>query len=281
MKTGFLRSRNDEQNPHPRDVAAAGVIDARCEAHDRVRLYFRPKTPTQYHIEGIRRPEDCAYPEAHAPVLIMFMLDAKHILSLPDIMLSNKNMQLGSAETGGDEEFFASIPFQKVYTEGNTGGDRTITDARCAEVLPSSPLALADCVRSICFRSEPERDTVLHMLGEHRNRWSTYFRVSDALKVFEKKFTFVQEIGLTPEGVIFRLNPREDHRPLDVSITAHDSQGARAINFRNSSLSAAPTDGSHRWIYRTPLTDGEYLVEVHLDGHMAYRAVIPLYSVLF
>ena len=150
VRDGCLRSRNDEANQRARDVAAPGVIDTRNYAHDFVRLYFRPKTPTQWNIEGTRKVGECKYgDDAHAPVLVMFMLTAQTVLSRPDIKFSNKNMQLTDAATGDDESFFGSIPFVKVFSEGSNGGDKSITDARCAEVLCTSPLYLEDTLRRI------------------------------------------------------------------------------------------------------------------------------------
>ena len=133
LQDGHLRSRNDAANQRPRDVAAPGVIDARGHAHDRVRMYFRPKTPTQWHIEGIRKPGECKYGDAtHAGMLVMFALDAKSVLIRPNIMFSDQNMQLGSTVPGDTELYFSSIDFSKVYSEGNTGGDHSVIDARAA-----------------------------------------------------------------------------------------------------------------------------------------------------
>lgn len=280
LREGVLRSRNDALNTHPRDVAASGVIDARCDAHERVRLYFRPKTPTQFHIEGIQKDSECAYPGAHAPILVMFALDAATVLAQPDIMFSNQNMQIGSTIAGSDAAYFRTIPFEKVFHEGNTGGDRTITNARAAEVLPSSPLNLRFCLKEVYFRSEPERETLLYELGEHRVAWQQICHVSDALKVFEKRHTFVQDIGLTPEGVLFKFNPRSDRRNISVVIKVWDTLNRLVIDFFNDDLAAQPPQAA-RWIWKHPLVDGLYLVEVHLDGHLAYRCTIPLNSVLF
>lgn len=281
LQAGVLRSRNDPLNPHPRDVAARDVINTRGDAHDYVRLYFRPKTPTQYSIEGIRKLNKCPYGEAtHAPFLVMFALDARSVLCQPDVRFSDRNMQLGATISGDTEEYFGQIPFEKVFSEGNTGGDRSITDARSAEVLASSPLGLRECLREIYFRSEPERDTVLHMLGEQRETWARMCHVSDALKVFQKRHTFVQEVTLTPEGITFLLNPRHDLAKIKVAISITDAAGQRVADFYNEALDARPP-GNNRWIYKHPFADGTYKVEIHLEGHLAYRAMIPLESILF
>jgi hypothetical protein len=78
---GELLSRVDSAQRRARDVAGPGVIGARDKAHQFARLYFRPRTPTQYHIEGIRKQGECAFgEEALAPVLIMLVFHARSII---------------------------------------------------------------------------------------------------------------------------------------------------------------------------------------------------------
>ncbi len=283
LRDGHLRSRNDSANMRPCDVAAPGVIDAQTHAHDRVRLYFRPKTPTQWHIEGIRRQNECAYGiDAHAAVLVMFALDSRTILRQPGVRFSNKNMQLGDTVAGDTEAYFADIPFAKVYSEGGTGGDRSITDARCAEVLPESPLPLAGCLRAIYLRSEPEREMLLHLLGDARADWENYCKVSDALKVFQKNYTFVQDLRLTEAGVVFRLNPRSDHQNIALKIDVwNGATGQKVGDFYNASHAPYPAPPSSTWIWQLKLAPGTYLVEVRLESCLAFRGRFELGDSLF
>jgi hypothetical protein len=280
LASGSLRSRNDPENPRPRDIAAREVNAARAHAHDRVRLYFRPKTPTQFHIEGIRKPGECRFgDETHAPVLVMLILDAQRILAMPNTQFCDRNMQRADAEPADSEAYFATIPFDKVYHEGPTGGDESIIYHRCAEVLPQSPLDLEHCLRAAFFRSEAERDTLLNLLGHHRARWAGRCHVSDALKVFEKRYSFVREIGMTREGVTFRLNPRVDRRGVKISIQIWDVTGKFIARFDHADLQAAPPEG--QWIYNRVFDDGVYRVRVELEDHLAYYADIPLGPALF
>lgn len=280
LASGMLRSRNDPNNPRPRDVAAREVNAAREHAHDRVRLYFRPKTPTQYHIEGIRKSGECRFgDETHAPVLVMFILNAQHILSMPDTQFCDRNMQRGDAIPGDTEAYFADIPFAKVYHEGPTGGDEAITYHRCAEVLPRSPLDLDHCLKAVLFRSEPERDTLLTLLGRDRARWAGRCYVSDALKASEKRYSFVQEIGMTREGVTFLLNPRFDGLGVKISIQVWNGTGQFVVRFDHLNLPAASPQG--RWIYNHAFDDGLYRVRVEIEDHLAYDANIPLGPALF
>lgn len=281
LRSGMLRSRTDPANELLRDVAAREVNAARAHAHDRVRLYFRPKTPTQYHIEGIRKPGECQFgEETHAPVFVMFIIDAQRVLTLPETQFCDRNMQRGDAVPGDSEAYFAQIPFASVYHEGPTGGNDMIRAHRCAEVLPQSPLDLAHCLRAVWFRSEPERDTLLGRLGPDRDRWVERCQVSDALKTFEKRHSFVQEVGLSSEGVYFTLNRRFDGRGSAIRIAISDIFDQPVANFQQADLPAAPPQGG-RWIYYHAFPNGQYRVRIEIEGHLAYDALIRLEPTLF
>ncbi len=276
MIDGNIRSRNDPQRQRTRDVAASGVIENLRTAHDRVRLYFRPRTPTQFHIEGIRKASDCKYgPDAHAPILVMFVLDSARVLALPDVLFSDRNMQKLGSNSGDSEEFFSTIPFDKVFHEGGIAGDYSIIEHRCAEVLPTSPLPLGECLKGIWFRSEAERDTLLHLLGESRPRWERLCRVSEELKLFDKKYSFLNEIGLSTEGVSFRINHRPDLQPINLEIQVHDLNGRVHIDFHDIAFATFNETGG-RWICRKPLDLGSYHVRVKIEGHIAYDGVITV-----
>jgi len=281
IKDGCLRARNDPQRQQVRDVAAGGVIDNRQEAHGRVRLYFRPRNPTQFHIEGIRKDGDCQYgPDAHAPVLVMFVLDAKRVLTRPDVLFSDRNMQKNAAQTGNDEAFFSSIPFSSVFHEGGVAGDYSIIDRRCAEVLPTSPLPLADVLSSIWFRSEPERDTFLHRLGAEARQWQPLCSVSEELKVFDKRFSFVADIDLSQEGVSFRLNHRHDLKNVSIAIQVYNVQNEICVDFQNDDFKTINQSGG-RWILKRTLEPDNYFVRVKLENQIAYEAMIRLNDSLF
>jgi ssDNA thymidine ADP-ribosyltransferase, DarT len=282
LEDGSLRSRSDPKNRRQQDVAAAGVIDARLHAHQYARLYFRPRTPTQFHIEGIRKTGECRYGEtAHAPILVMFVFDAQRVLSRPDICFCDRNMQQGSAEPSNSEEYFSEIPFGKVYHEGGIGDDRTIIEHRCAEVLAPSPLRLEDTLQWIYCRSEAERDTLVLALGANAERWVSSILVSEDIKVFQREYAFVQEITLANHGIIFRLNPRSDRAKVDVAVRAWNAKGVEVVKFRNRDMAAAPDFPAKRWRIDTKLSVGRYRVQVDLEGQLAFFADLRLGPSLF
>jgi hypothetical protein len=118
LRRGALLSRNASAGARQLDVADADVIARRDAAHDSARLYFRPRTPTQYSIEGVRkRSEYFRGADKHAPTLVMFIFDARKVLALPGVRFSDGNMQSSGTLDGDSEAFFSSIDFSVYSTK--------------------------------------------------------------------------------------------------------------------------------------------------------------------
>jgi hypothetical protein len=116
--------------------------------------------------------------------------------------------QLGNAEPGDSEDYFSRIPFEKVFHEGSIGGDRSIIEHRCAEVLAPSPLPLANHLQWVFCRTAAERDTLLCLLGGKQAEWSSRIHISDDLLLFERRHVFVDSVFLSSNGINFQLSPR-------------------------------------------------------------------------
>lgn len=282
LRDGNLRSRNDAQNALVRDIAGIGVIDARNHAHEFGRIYFRPRTPTQWHIEGIRKPGECAHGEnAHAPILIMFVFDARSVLLQDGVCFSDRNMQLASASVGDTEAYFSSIPFHKVYHEGDIAGDRSIIDHRCAEVLATSPMSLAQTLQWIYCRTDAEASTLLHMLGPDANGWRDRVLVSDDLLVFDKRFVYVEKVAIARDGVVAQFSPRQDYAPIDIHVEVWSSDGVKRVDYRNPVSQARPPLPSTSWRFPAQLQDGSYLVKIHLEGHLGFASFMDVGNNIF
>lgn len=276
---GNLRSRDDPGNMRAKDVAAPGVIDARNHAHSSARLYFRPRTPTQYHIEGIRKKGECQYgDDTHAPVLVMMVFNARPILTLRGTKFCDRNMQLGHAEPGDSEEYFSKIPFEKVFHEGGISGDRSIIEHRCAEVLAPSPLPLDKNLQWVFCRTAAERDTLLYLLGNKQAEWSARIHISDDLLLFERRHVFVDSVFLAANGINFQLSPRADLRNISVAVFVWDDKGKLVKSFHNGDMAARPPAPSTntRWRVEANLASGTYLVQIDLEGHFAFKAFMTL-----
>ncbi len=215
----------------------------------------------------------------HAPILVMFALDARSILSLPLVRFSDINMQVDAANDGDNDEFFATIDFEKVYHEG-PWIDPSIKDHRGAEVLCPSPLAINDHLRWIICRSEAERQTLIWHTGPAIRPYRDRIRTSDDLRVFEKTFAFADRVSASNEGVIFRLNPRKDGQRLKVQVLVTNQQDQARLDVTYPEL-AAFSDTGASWIARRRLADGFYPVSVFIDDHLAYRNDHYVGEVLF
>ena len=190
LRAGTLLARSAVGLGNFVDVAPAEIIAARSGAQTFARLYFRPRTPTQYHIEGIRKASEL-YRDRHAPVLVSFVFRATSVLCNRGTGFSDGNMQSGVADVGNDDAFFGSIPFAKVYHEGPFVPESIeaagIIHARCAETLVPSPLALAGNLQAVLCRSTAERQTLLHMAGPLSQELISRIRVFKELGIFGRR----------------------------------------------------------------------------------------------
>lgn len=110
IETGQLFSRTacERQGLMVVDNANIDIIQqTRPEHLDFVRLYFRPRTPTQYRNEGIRPLGQRDSGGAHCPIPIFFCFDALGVLSMDNTEFSNGNLASYDAVRGSSKEFFS------------------------------------------------------------------------------------------------------------------------------------------------------------------------------
>lgn len=270
LRSGVLLSRREAADEIERDIAPADIIGRTAAAHGSVRLYFRPKSPTQYHIEGIRKPHEL-YQGRHAPVLIIFVFRAEDILTQEGVQFSDGNMQSDDTMTGGTDAEFQTIPFGQVYHEGvfdpysALGAD--IVRRRCAEVLVPQRLRLQGHLQGVLCRSPAERATLLHFLGEVADQWSDRIRVFAEPGLFESQYTYLDTVDVGPDGVAFTLNPRRDGAHVNTTMWVWDGNGDQTIHFGPNDL-----DPAKRWVSQNSLEPGIYLVRFILEGCLAYEA---------
>jgi hypothetical protein len=133
------------QRPNPVDIASVQVIDSTDESwKDFVRLYFRPRTPMQFHNEGMRPRGGLSSLGAHCPVPVFLVFDAEDFLTRASTRFSEGNLAANSS-VGVDARYFASIPFERVYHDSalSDAEKRTVVFHRHAEVLVPDELDLS------------------------------------------------------------------------------------------------------------------------------------------
>lgn len=201
------RARCEAEKVDFHDAADREVIAQSKAAHQYVRLYFRPCTPTQYHMEGIK-PLSERRNKAHCPVPVFFVFDARCLLPIKGVEFSNGNIARGYYEIGDSIEFLQSVPFESVYHTGVIPAEQRsqVTFHRCAEVLARDSLGL-ECLQEIVCRSGPERQTLLSLLGSDRGRWESQIRLEKPNEgLFNKRGAYVTDVTLKDRDLTIRTS---------------------------------------------------------------------------
>jgi hypothetical protein len=271
----MLLSRRASAGRRPKDIAGTDVINLTERAHNFARLYFRPRNPTQWNVEGVRKPEELygGDPNTHAPVLVVFVFDARKILCRDGVYFSNGNMQSASSLLGDNDEFFRSIDFSKVYHVGGISGDRSIITARCAEILIPNRLILDECLSHVLCRSQAERLMLISGLGSDAGRWASRIHVSSDTSVFEKKYAYVESILLRRDGVVFQLKPRSDLKMVKVALRIVDMEDSHEFTAGPAIIPAVPASGrAYKVDFDLPAQS--YRVTLSLEDCTAFEAVL-------
>lgn len=243
-----------------------------------VRLYFRPRTPTQFRNEGIRPLHQRDSGGAHCPIPVFFCFDALDVLSLDSVEYSNGNIASNDAIKGRDRDFFFSIPFQHVFHDGAFSRDLrdTIVFHRHAEVLVPSMLSLRPYLKFIACRSTAERQTLLHLLPENiRHAWSPFIRISD-VGLFERKWTFIEEVVVIDETVVYRFNPNSTTpEPFTVRMEYQEDGDTTATEWHGNNIKLNGT----RRVRIVGASRGK--VRLYLDNALAFADTIIFDDVPF
>ena len=274
LKEGALINRNEAQarGLMVTDNASPEIIaNTADELKNYVRLYFRPRTPTQASNEGFRPPQQRDY-NAHCPVPVYFIFDSKDVLARPDVCFTAGSLATNSTpdilSTASDLE---RIPFDIVYHDGRfTRTERSnIVFRRHAEVIVPRHLDLS-ALRYIVCRSQAEYETFLHLLPQNaRMRWRDRLRIDSSRKpVFLKHWTYVESADLSSSRITLRFNESsKTPGPFQADAYITDTISRKEFSWQNASFTASkPLNLSLDSI--GPLWD--YSVRLTLDEQIAF-----------
>lgn len=263
-----------------RDCACQNIITNTNPEHIRyVRLYFRPRTPTQYRNEGIR-PKAEVWNDAHCPVPVFLLFDALSTLSHDNAEFSNISLASPYAKHGSTLNDFHDIDFDKVFHEGrydpDTDGD--ISKHRHAEVLIPQHLEIHPHLRYIACRSQAERDTLIYLLEQLDEiqilqYWQQRIRIGNS-RMFEKRWAFVNTVDTNGSELRINFNRSTQHVTLfngQLTLQLDDSQPYvfnQQIPANNTLIYII--DGSHNTLF----------LEILLDDCLAYRNIISLNDII-
>ena len=238
-----------------------------------VRLYFRPRTPTQFRNEGFR-PINKIWREAHMPVPVYLLFNSS-LLMETGVNFSRGRLTTTS-KVGESAKFLEGMNFKAIYHDGSVGAlgmsnrRSEILNARHSEVLVRDRLPLDFLMHIVC-RSDPERETLLNLLDpEVKCRWERKIVVDDERRrMFHRLGTFVSAIHLSENGsrFSFHIPPDPDWRgPFTLQI----KWSGRSCNYNHLSEDFAVPDTSLKWTFPNGAVEQEYDVELRLNDDLAY-----------
>jgi len=276
LSSGYLFSRQyleDERSL----VVSSGSDKVLAGTHQNikncVRLYFRPKTPTQYHAEGVKSSRTLStstFPDAHCPVPIFFLFDSAEILSrngcmFSDIGLASLNYQIVS--TARELE---NLEWRKIYHNGRFDRRRPeeadIASRRMAEVIVPDRLDL-ESLKWIYCRSEAEKDTLLHMLTDAlRSQFEKRIISTTRSDLYFREHTYLESVRMDSAAAHLSFSPDTQSRgPFHLQVTIRSGNDMRQRTEDTFSLQR----GESRWRVKTGFDD--YEIELRLDDHLIYR----------
>lgn len=273
IREGALFSRNEAQSRGlmSTDNASPNIIDnTNDEWKDYVRLYFRPKTPTQFRNEGFR-PIENRYQNAHCPLPIYFVFDSKEILPLPGCRFSDGNLAAASSNVFSTAADLENMPFKHIYHEGSIPKDARsqITFHKNAEVIVPNQLGLS-ALRYIVCRSQAEYETFLHLLPRNaRARWRNNVRIDNhRTRLFFKRWAYVESVEVDSSRISFHFNKSPEHPgPFHAKVSVTDTLSGKQFALEDQEL-AADNSLVFNLSAAAPLFD--YFARLTLDGQIAY-----------
>lgn len=272
LNMGKLLSRNAalSRNLIDKDCASSdviGITDPKWLTY--VRLYFRPRTPTQYANEGFRPPDKLEY-GAHCPIPIVMLFDSCDLLTRETTLFSDGNLAKNAC-VGDDYDFLKKIPFEKVYH--NKWFDQDIRDdiifRRHAEVVIPNELDLS-ALRFIGCRTQAEYETLIHLLNHNaRKQWADKIGLGSKMHLHNKRWTFVESVELNHKTIEFQFNPSsETPGPFNARVDIEVLRTNDVYYWESSSYKADSNltlDISNR-----EYTD-HYIVQLVLNNDLAYK----------
>ena len=273
LRSGFLYSRNEVTKLallHSDTASRSVLANTSSSYKDYVRLYFRPKTPTQYSNEGIRPHGSLKY-DAHCPVPVMLLFDSRDILTRETTKYSKGSLAgRGPRSVGTSASFFEKLPFKKIYHNSylKESKKQEIITSRHAEVIVPNRLSL-NALKFIWCRSEAEKETLISLLDEEqRNRWIRKIFHGQKYDLFFLCWSYIEEARLNKNGVQFRFNrSTKTPGPFDLSAYVKDHDNNETLSAEESGVML---DHTILLKFKRPIEN--YVVELRVDDHLVYRS---------
>lgn len=150
---------NDNASKHVIDLTSSNITS-------KVRFYFRPLTPTQFHNEGFKHEAVRFNGEksANVPIPVFFVFNLDKLLEHPNIQFSEMSQAGVGSKICKTPEEFQQFDFKKIYSEGHSDNFSELKKYRHAEILLPGSYNIDDSLAYIVCRNEVERRSLLRLL---------------------------------------------------------------------------------------------------------------------
>jgi len=275
LESGHLYSRAfaGKHNLMQMDSAAHDIISqTRPELLDCVRLYFRPRTPPLFRVEGFQPAGNRnSALGAHCPIPIYLLFDSKRILSNESTKFSDGNLGSSMSNICDDIRDLENLEFDFIYHDTYLPGDNPeykarIIKKRCTEVIVPSQISLDDNLKCVICRSYAERETLLNLINSaNRKKYSPIVRVNS--QCFFRNGHYIESVVLQPKKIEIKFSNSQNP---DVF------QYKYVFGFKNNEV----IKEFNRPISIFSLTDplSAYALAIYIDSHIAYKGNYKLMS---
>lgn len=262
----LCRAELEEKGIMPVDNASQTVIlQTEKLIKNFIRLYFRPKTPTQYRNEGVR-PVGKRWEDSHCPVPIFFLFDLKTILIKDDSQFSQGNLaKFGFQGLCSTAEELKTFEFKKIFHTGSFSQSERddIIFHRNAEIVIPKELDLS-ALKFIVCRSPAEKQTLLNLLPKDVfKKWSPKIFIDTKGTLFERKWTYIQSVYLTSKSATIDFSP-DTISPNPFTLTVK----VRGIEEETTEIGNFTANETIIFQFAEDLP--VYEIEVKLDGNLVY-----------
>ena len=254
------------------DNASEVIINrTKLEYQDYVRLYFRPKSPTQFHNEGFKTKKQLRISslDAQCPVPVFLFLDIRKVLNHPDVFFSEKSL------ASGDEvllystpEEFRDLPFAKIYHDEVPTAEekRAIVGHRHAEIVLPDRLPITEYLQKIVVRTPAEKETLLSLMSnEVKDKYSHLIQIDTTNNVFFSYWPHIGKVTLHQKSFDLELRSSSKYLTLDLTFEFLDASG-RLLTHDVKDWSAISKE-----TFSFQSAHDEYELTIRFDGHLMYK----------
>ncbi len=237
---------------------------------DTVRLYFRPRMPDLWSMEGIRPRDQRRAANWSIPVCLLFDLEAvlcqqQVAFSAGDPAVVNKTFTSASA--------FAEMPFELIYHDSFVRSDERdeVMTSRRAQVMIPRELGL-EALQFIWCRSDAEYALLQSLLPDALwQAWRDKITVRADYMLFNRRWTYVEDVALSADRVLlcFHTASADEDRSFDLRIERETAAGGLWHWQQSDFVADEPLE-----LHVADAADAAeepYMLKVWLDDVLAYQ----------